>query len=119
MGKSLLHLLHSRALADVILVIDGTEFPAHKPILAARSDVFKAMFTHESAEVKRFELKEANANAFKILLQYIYGGQIEEASLDGLEDKVLIEADKVSGILRSILAWQVKTIYGLSTSWAN
>ena len=32
-------------LTDVILVVEGKEFPAHKNVLATASDYFNAMFT--------------------------------------------------------------------------
>ena len=32
--------------SDVRIICDGKEFPAHKVILSAHSDVFKAMFSH-------------------------------------------------------------------------
>lgn len=37
-------------LSDVTLVVEGTEIPAHRGILSARSDYFKAMFAHPMSE---------------------------------------------------------------------
>ena len=51
----------SGALCDVILVVAGQEFKAHKVILAASSPYFKAMFA------TAFDVKDHS----KILIQYI------------------------------------------------
>ena len=43
---------------DVTLICDNRQFPAHKFVLAARSNVFEAMF--------RQDMKEASTNEVKI-----------------------------------------------------
>ena len=44
--------------ADITLICQAKRFPAHKTILAARSDVFAAMLTHPNTEeVKSNEVK--------------------------------------------------------------
>ena len=45
--------------ADISLTCEGKTFPAHKAILAARSDVFAAMFQHSTT-------REAVANEVHI-----------------------------------------------------
>jgi speckle-type POZ protein len=43
-------ILDSAAFSDVTVCVDGKSIPAHRTILAARSDVFKAMLEMECRE---------------------------------------------------------------------
>ena len=64
---------------DVKLIVDGAEFNAHKIILAARSEYFRALlFSSGMSETNSscIHIKEAKPNAFRLLLQYIYKGKI-------------------------------------------
>ncbi|CAF0981233.1 unnamed protein product [Brachionus calyciflorus] len=64
---------------DVKLIVDNIEFNAHKIILAARSEYFRALlFSSGMCETNSncIHIKEAKPNAFKLLLQYIYKGKI-------------------------------------------
>jgi speckle-type POZ protein len=69
--ESLDNLLESGLHSDVTLVVEGTEMPAHKNILAARSPVFKAMFSHKMKESLDgvVHLGEISATVFKALLK--------------------------------------------------
>lgn len=68
--------LHS-VLTDVVLVVEGKEFPAHRNMLAANSDYFMAMFgEHMATADDRVEVKEITAKAMEILLNFIYQGEI-------------------------------------------
>lgn len=68
-------------MSDITLVVDGTEYPAHRLILCASSEVFQVMLMNkewtESKESK-VELKESPAcsKIFGNFLRYIYLGQI-------------------------------------------
>lgn len=70
----------NRELSDVTLVLDGGEVKAHKAILAARSPVFKAMFSHDMVETKsnRVEILDVKVDAMEEVLKFLYTG---EASL--------------------------------------
>jgi BTB/POZ domain-containing protein 9 len=64
--------------SDIQLIVEGVEFNAHKIILAARSDYFRALLysgMKESA-YDRIVINENKAGTFKLLLQYIYTGKI-------------------------------------------
>lgn len=64
---------------DVKLIVDNVEFNAHKIILAARSEYFRALlFSSGMSETNSncIHIKEAKPNAFRLLLQYIYKGKI-------------------------------------------
>ena len=64
--------------SDVTLVVAGHRFNAHKVILAARSQYFRALLfggLKESTQ-QEIELKETTLPAFKGLLKYIYTGHM-------------------------------------------
>ena len=58
--------------SDITLICDGENFPAHKTILGARSDVFSAMFQHSctlETETKQVEIADTDARTVKRFLQ--------------------------------------------------
>ena len=74
-------LLTDGRFSDVVLVAaDGSEFRAHRSILAARSPVFAAMLTGEMKESKerRVVLEHLSPRALAALLTYIYTGQFHQ-----------------------------------------
>jgi BTB/POZ domain-containing protein 9 len=76
--------------ADVYLVVEGIKFPAHKIILAARSEYFRALLfggMRESSQ-EEVELKGATTAAFKVLLKYVYTGRL---SLTELKEDVTLD----------------------------
>lgn len=64
--------------SDVTFVVDGEKFPAHKVLLAARSEYFRAMLYGGMKESDEGEivLEETNVFAFRILLRYIYTAKL-------------------------------------------
>lgn len=87
-------LFESGKFSDVILSVNGTEFNAHKSILAARSDVFSAMFEHEMEEKKqnRVEIVDMDESVLSEMLKFIYTGR--SPSLEKMADDLLAAADK-------------------------
>ncbi|EYC07263.1 hypothetical protein Y032_0071g557 [Ancylostoma ceylanicum] len=61
--------------SDVVFVVDGEKFPAHKVLLAARSEYFRAMLYGGLKESDEGEivLEETNVFAFRILLRAMEG----------------------------------------------
>ncbi|CAC5365929.1 KLHL12 [Mytilus coruscus] len=61
-------------LCDVVLQVDGEEFPAHRVVLAACSDYFCAMFTNEMSEKDKsvITLHEISADVMRVLLDFVY-----------------------------------------------
>ncbi|KAK6755506.1 hypothetical protein RB195_014088 [Necator americanus] len=64
--------------SDVIFIVDGEKFPAHKVLLAARSEYFRALLYGGLKESDEGEiiLEETNVFAFRILLRYIYTAKL-------------------------------------------
>ncbi|XP_063089735.1 speckle-type POZ protein-like [Cavia porcellus] len=79
---------------DCCVCVAGQEFQAHKTILAARSQVFCAMFQHEMQESKtnRIEIKDMEPEVFKELMFFIYTGKAP--NLSAMAPDLLAAADK-------------------------
>uniref|UniRef100_A0A182N7R5 BTB domain-containing protein n=1 Tax=Anopheles dirus TaxID=7168 RepID=A0A182N7R5_9DIPT len=63
--------------ADVTFIVNGDRIPAHRAILAARSESFSVLINNELKTSKDNEIKiEAPVKPFKYLLKYIYSGNM-------------------------------------------
>ena len=82
--QSITEMRNGEILIDVILLVEGRQFPAHKNVLAACSEYFKAMFSfgHSETTVK---VEGVTAKAMDLILDFMYQGQIEITE-DNLED---------------------------------
>ena len=70
----------SRSLLDCnVIVDDGREFQAHRLILAAASDYFRALFSSDFADSSstKHELHEMESPIFDHVLHFIYNGHIQ------------------------------------------
>jgi len=87
-------LFENSQFADVVLCCGGREFNCHKAILAARSQVFQAMFEHDMEEKKnsRVEVKDVEADVMAEMLRFIYMGRT--TCLETMADSLLAAADK-------------------------
>jgi hypothetical protein len=62
-------------LADVVLVVEGERFPAHRNVLAARSEYFRGLVLsgmQEGSGQQEIALEEVSAGAFRVVLRYLY-----------------------------------------------
>lgn len=75
--------------SDITLVVEGQRLPAHKVILAVRSEYFRALFYGGMKESKQTEvvLNDAPLASFKALLKYVYSGHMSLSSMT--EDVIL------------------------------
>lgn len=76
LSKDYLQLLESADNADVTFIVDGQNLKAHKNILSARCAYFANMFRSDMKEnlTNEVEVPDASPDAFRGMLQYIYGG---------------------------------------------
>lgn len=78
-------------LADVHFVFhdedESERVPAHKMLLAIRSDVFEAMFFGEMKETGDITIVDASADAFKEFLQFFYLNKID-LTMENISDVV-------------------------------
>ncbi|XP_030055903.1 kelch-like protein 35 [Microcaecilia unicolor] len=78
----------SGILTDVVLLIDGQEFPCHRAMLSANSAYFRAMFGGSLKEGHQevVSIQKISAPSMTLLLDYMYGGNlvIEEENVEGI-----------------------------------
>ena len=93
-GISMLKFLSDRMLCDMTIECQGSSFPCHKIVLASQSEVFCAMFTHDTKESKnaKVNIKDAHPDTIKNMIDFFYQGKLTENSVD-FEDLLLL-ADK-------------------------
>ena len=96
-------LLRNGQNTDILLVVDGEKFPAHKLILSARSSVL-ANLLENCTKNQEIEIPGVTAEVFHKLLHFLYSCNIED--IDHLAMDLLIAAHKVflsnSGIITII-----------------
>ncbi|XP_068141376.1 LOW QUALITY PROTEIN: BTB/POZ domain-containing protein 9 [Drosophila tropicalis] len=74
--------------ADVEFVVEEQRLPAHRVILAARSEYFRALLYGGMSETTQRQIPlDVPLDPFKVLLRYIYSGTLSLATLD--EDAVI------------------------------
>lgn len=63
--------------SDVVFIVEQQRLPAHRVILAARSEYFRTLlYGGFSESTKKIIELEIPVEAFKVLLRYIYSGNI-------------------------------------------
>uniref|UniRef100_A0A672S5A5 Kelch like family member 12 n=1 Tax=Sinocyclocheilus grahami TaxID=75366 RepID=A0A672S5A5_SINGR len=103
-AKSILNAMNalrkSNTLCDITLRVEGTDFPAHRIVLAACSDYFCAMFTSELAEKgKSFvDIQGLTASTMEILLDFVY------------TETVLVTVENVQELLPAACLLQLKGV---------
>lgn len=63
---------------DIVLIVEGTEFPCHKMVLATCSSYFRAMFMSGLSESKQthVHLRNVDAAALQMIITYAYTGNL-------------------------------------------
>ncbi|PNH03157.1 Kelch-like protein 30, partial [Tetrabaena socialis] len=63
---------------DLVVVVGGSSFPAHRAILSARCEYFSRLFSggFSDSSNSAFVLPDADPAAFEPLLSYVYGGEL-------------------------------------------
>ncbi|KAL6953829.1 hypothetical protein U1Q18_046959 [Sarracenia purpurea var. burkii] len=88
-------MLKNRKFADVTIVVNGTEYPVHRTVLAARSAVFSAMFEQngmKESEKNRIDVTDISEDVMEEMLRYIYTANVK--NLNDIADDLFEAADK-------------------------
>uniref|UniRef100_A0A8C1AWP9 Kelch-like family member 24b n=1 Tax=Cyprinus carpio carpio TaxID=630221 RepID=A0A8C1AWP9_CYPCA len=66
-----------RLFTDVVISVEGREFPCHRAVLSACSSYFRAMFCNDHRESREMlvEINGIRAEAMDTFLQYVYTGR--------------------------------------------
>ncbi|KAJ8679107.1 hypothetical protein QAD02_014894 [Eretmocerus hayati] len=89
-------LIDNKESSDVILSMNEEELHAHKSILAIKSPVFAAMFTHNMKENQQglVKIEDVTSETMRELLRFIYVGKIN--NLENIAMDLCAAADKYS-----------------------
>ncbi|KAM4689612.1 kelch repeat and BTB domain-containing protein 2 isoform 1-T2 [Discoglossus pictus] len=87
-------------LTDIVLIVEGTEFPCHKMVLATCSSYFRAMFMSGLSESKQthVHMRNVDAASLQIIITYAYTGNlaIKESTVEQLyETACFLQVDDV------------------------
>lgn len=91
LSEHLGNLVTGEEYSDVTFLVEGKCFPAHRIILASRCQYFRALLYNgmkESQPQAEISLEDTQAEAFSMLLQYLYTGR---ASLSTAREEVLLD----------------------------
>eukprot|EP00095_Tigriopus_kingsejongensis_P001346 snap_masked-scaffold1057_size73593-processed-gene-0.19 protein:Tk01346 transcript:snap_masked-scaffold1057_size73593-processed-gene-0.19-mRNA-1 annotation:"speckle-type poz isoform x2" len=79
---------------DLALVCEGREFPCHKFMLARKSDVFDAMFSHEFRESvsNQVHITDLDADSVQEMIRFLYIGRVWH--MDRVNRGLFVTADK-------------------------
>lgn len=106
-AEQILQTLHSYRRAgfftDVVLALEGQDFPCHRATLSASSASFQAVFAGGLKEGYQdtVNLREISAVPMSLVLDYMYGGDI------------VIEENNVEGLLELSDRLQIPSLCGL------
>ena len=100
-------------LTDFSILCKGKEFRCHASILAGRSKVFNAMFSHNTEEKrnKLITIEDFDSDVVHAMLKYIYSGQVKDLTKEIVKG-LLLAADKYNlmGLKDTCEATLCKTI---------
>ncbi|XP_015681362.1 kelch repeat and BTB domain-containing protein 2 [Protobothrops mucrosquamatus] len=87
-------------LTDIVLIVEGTEFPCHKMVLATCSSYFRAMFMSGLSESKQthIHLRNVDAATLQTIITYAYTGNlaINDTTVEQLyETACFLQVDNV------------------------
>ena len=81
LGSGLYQLQKEDVFCDVTITIDSRSFRAHKAVLTAGSDYFRAMFRGGFQEQRSADVSiRGDSDIFECLLEYMYTGKLQLAS---------------------------------------
>lgn len=88
-SDQLSHLCLNENYSDITFLVENQRLPAHRIILAARSDYFRAMLYGGLAETSQSQIPiDCPLEAFKALLRYIYSGLM---SLSQMREELILD----------------------------
>jgi len=114
-GSSLMHditdLWRTKAMSDVTLRAEGGELVAHRALLAARSPVFRQMFSTEMMEAQSgvVELPDIRFEVLELLLEFLYTDAV--ARMD-------VEPQLIGDLFKAARKYDIPRLGSLCEAWA-
>eukprot|EP00088_Acartia_fossae_P005748 TRINITY_DN12594_c0_g1_i1.p1 TRINITY_DN12594_c0_g1~~TRINITY_DN12594_c0_g1_i1.p1 ORF type:complete len:426 (-),score=56.56 TRINITY_DN12594_c0_g1_i1:105-1382(-) len=95
-SSGLLNLLETGELTDIEVTCGTETFRCHSVVLAAKSNVFRAMLVNDMREkaTKKINLENIEPDIFKAILMYMYGGEIINFDDQDKASRILKAADQ-------------------------
>ena len=87
------HLYHNEDFSDIVLSVGEECIPAHRMILASRSEYFRALLYGGLKETNEKEIRLSNdtpQDAFRCILKYIYSGTMDFSAHSVLKQQRLL-----------------------------
>ena len=93
-------MLRQSKFSDCVVACEGREFRCHKNILASRSTVFDAMFTHDMEENRnsKVDIVDLDGDTVHDMIVYIYSGKVTDME------------DKATGLLSAAEKYDLKEL---------
>ncbi len=103
-----------------LIAKDGKVFPVHKWILAARSNVFEAMFRDDLEAVNSSHFMEFTSNEIEQFIRFVYTGEFEMVAtnelmqlainykLKNLENLLLAASQEISADKMALIAMHLR-----------
>jgi len=88
-------LVDNQKFSDILFLVQGSPIYAHKVILYTRSDYFRPLIDNgmKESQMNQIELNDITPSLFRLILEYIYTGQVSAIDADNAVD-LLIAADR-------------------------
>ena len=89
----MLKLLENEEDSDVTFMVKKTKIPAHKLILKMNAPVLHGFCT-EQEEGGSIPIKETTPKLFRVILRYVYGGDVPDSVTVDMAKDIIIAADR-------------------------
>lgn len=123
MVEDMQKLRESTTMCDVKLVSDGREFPAHRVVLAACSEVFRNMFTTEMVEKSSdtVNMSDIGIEAVELLLEYVYTREIDKFPQASSREKLAnpdVDSKIIGELFRAARKYELAGLAGMCEAQA-
>eukprot|EP01122_Echinamoeba_exundans_P009116 TRINITY_DN3148_c0_g2_i1.p1 TRINITY_DN3148_c0_g2~~TRINITY_DN3148_c0_g2_i1.p1 ORF type:complete len:835 (+),score=113.91 TRINITY_DN3148_c0_g2_i1:383-2887(+) len=106
MPSDLLRLLNDSYQPDITIKVGESLLCAHKAILVARSEYFRAMLLGGLSEASQKEIviPDVDGNVFEVILRYIYTGEVDATQFEDIVVDVIVAASlfRIEGLIRQL-----------------
>lgn len=115
------HLYAEQLMSDIVLLVDGKEYPAHRVILCASSDVFQVMLMNPewnecSKHVIELHEEACCSAVFPQFIKYLYVGHIEVTLQTVMPMLALSDKYNVRDLIELCVGYMMKHVAKSATS---